>query len=259
MENLKMFSNTEFGELGVMVIDGKEYFPATQCAKLLGYKNPQEAVREKCKGVRKMLTPTAGGSQEANYIHEGDLYRLIVSSKLPAAEKFERWIFDEVLPTIRKTGGYVSDDEAFINTYLPYADEETRSMFRTTLSTVRKQNEIIKQQKAEILHKEDVIVGLVDEISLAEKRQILNRVVRYNHANYRERWALLYREFENKYHIDLSRRLATYNEQNSPKCKNKIDYIDRVLGKIPELYELAAKLYENDVKALVQEMYRVSA
>lgn len=106
MNDLKVFSNTEFGELGVMVIDGKEYFPATQCAKLLGYKNPQEAVREKCKGVRKMLTPTAGGSQEANYIPEGDLYRLIVSSKLPAAEKFERWVFDEVLPSIRKTGGY---------------------------------------------------------------------------------------------------------------------------------------------------------
>lgn len=106
MNDLKVFSNTEFGELGVMVIDGKEYFPATQCAKLLGYKNPQEAVREKCKGVRKMLTPTAGGSQEANYIPEGDLYRLIVSSKLPAAEKFERWVFDEVLPSIRKNGGY---------------------------------------------------------------------------------------------------------------------------------------------------------
>ena len=106
MNDLKVFSNTEFGELGVMVIDGNEYFPATQCAKLLGYKNPQEAVREKCKGVRKMLTPTAGGSQEANYIPEGDLYRLIVSSKLPAAEKFERWVFDEVLPSIRKNGGY---------------------------------------------------------------------------------------------------------------------------------------------------------
>ena len=57
MNDLKVFSNTEFGELGVMVIDGKEYFPATQCAKLLGYKNPQEAVREKCKGVRKNAHP----------------------------------------------------------------------------------------------------------------------------------------------------------------------------------------------------------
>lgn len=106
MNDLKVFSSSEFGELGVMLIDGKEYFPATQCAKLLGYKNPQEAIRDKCKGVRKTLTPTNGGTQTINYIPEGDLYRLIVSSKLPSAEKFERWVFDEVLPSIRRTGSY---------------------------------------------------------------------------------------------------------------------------------------------------------
>lgn len=106
MNDLKVFSSSEFGELGVMLIDGKEYFPATQCAKLLGYKNPQEVIRDKCKGVRKMLTPSNGGNQQVNYIPEGDLYRLIVSSKLPAAEKFERWVFDEVLPSIRQKGSY---------------------------------------------------------------------------------------------------------------------------------------------------------
>lgn len=109
--------------------------------------------------------------------------------------------------------------------------------------------------KKEIEHKEDVIIGLVDDVTLAEKRQILNRVVRYNHANYRERWALLYREFEQKYHLDLHRRFSDHNRDSKPKCKNKLDYIDRVMGKIPELYEIAAKLFENDVKALVAEMY----
>lgn len=106
MNDLKVFSNTEFGELGVMVIDGNEYFPATQCAKLLGYANAKDAVIRHCKGVVKHDLPTNGGKQEVNYIPEGDLYRLIVSSKLPAAEKFERWVFDEVLPSIRKNGGY---------------------------------------------------------------------------------------------------------------------------------------------------------
>lgn len=114
MNELKVFSNSEFGELGVMLIDGKEYFPATQCAVLLGYKNPQEAIREKCKGVRKSLTPTNGGTQPVNYIPEGDLYRLIVSSKLPKAEEFERWVFDEVLPQIRHNGGYISNAEELI-------------------------------------------------------------------------------------------------------------------------------------------------
>lgn len=106
MNDLRVFNNTEFGELGVMIIDGKEYFPATRCAKILGYKEPEKAIREKCKGVSKMDTPTTGGIQKVNYIPEGDLYRLIVSSKLPGAEKFERWVFDEVLPSIRRTGSY---------------------------------------------------------------------------------------------------------------------------------------------------------
>jgi len=106
MNDLKVFSSSEFGELGIMLIDGREYFPATQCARILGYKNPQEAIRKHCKGVRELLTPTAGGSQNVKFIPEGDLYRLIISSRLPAAEKFERWVFDEVLPSIRKNGGY---------------------------------------------------------------------------------------------------------------------------------------------------------
>lgn len=106
MTDLKVFKSTEFGELGVMTVNGKEYFPATQCAKVLGYAKPADAIRNHCKGVLKMETPTAGGVQQVNYIPEGDLYRLIVSSKLPAAEKFESWVFDEVLPSIRQTGGY---------------------------------------------------------------------------------------------------------------------------------------------------------
>lgn len=114
MNELKVFSNSEFGELGVMLIDGKEYFPATQCAVTLGYKNPKDAIIRHCKGVVKRDLPTNGGTQTVNYIPEGDLYRLIVSSKLPKAEEFERWVFDEVLPQIRHNGGYVGNIEELI-------------------------------------------------------------------------------------------------------------------------------------------------
>lgn len=114
MNELKVFSSTEFGELGVMLIDGKEYFPATQCAAILGHENPARAVRKYCKGVTKTVTPTNGGTQTINYIPEGDLYRLIVSSKLPKAEEFERWVFDEVLPQIRHNGGYIGNVEDLI-------------------------------------------------------------------------------------------------------------------------------------------------
>lgn len=110
MNELKIFQNSEFGELGVMMIDGKEYFPAAQCARILGYSNPQKAVRDHCdeEGCTKRSVLTNSGTQEMKFINEGNLYRLIVRSKLPAAKKFERWVFDEVLPEIRHTGGYGS-------------------------------------------------------------------------------------------------------------------------------------------------------
>ncbi len=114
MNELKVFSSTEFGELGVMLIDGKEYFPANQCASILGYAVPKDAITRHCKGALKRRLPTNGGVQEVKLIPEGDLYRLIVSSKLPQAEKFERWVFDEVLPSIRHSGGYVGNVEELI-------------------------------------------------------------------------------------------------------------------------------------------------
>lgn len=108
MNEMQVFQNSEFGELGVLEINGKPYFPATACAKRLGYTNPQKAIRDHCKGVNEMVTSTKGGTQMMRFISEGDLYRLITHSKLPAAERFERWVFDEVLPSIRQTGGYGS-------------------------------------------------------------------------------------------------------------------------------------------------------
>lgn len=108
MNEMQVFQNSEFGELGVLEIEGKPWFPATACARKLGYANPQKAIRDHCKGVNEMVTPTNGGTQTMRFIPEGDLYRLITHSKLPGAERFEKWVFDEVLPSIRKTGGYES-------------------------------------------------------------------------------------------------------------------------------------------------------
>lgn len=113
-----------------------------------------------------------------------------------------------------------------------------------------------KELVKEVEYKEDVIVGLVDEITLAEKRQLINRVVRSGGQNKtQERWTELYKQFEQKYHINLKLRLERYNQENKPKLKNRLDYIDKKLSKIPELYEIACKLYENDIKALMDELY----
>ena len=98
MNDLTIFNSNEFGEIRTVTIDGKPYFVATDVATALGYVNPRKAVNDHCKGVTKRDTPTSSGVQQMSYINEGDLYRLIMKSKLPAAEKFESWVVDEVLP-----------------------------------------------------------------------------------------------------------------------------------------------------------------
>ena len=106
MNELQIFNSEEFGDIRTAEIDGKPYFVGTDVAKALGYNNPRDAVSRHCKGVVKRDAPTSSGIQSMSYINEGDLYRLIMKSKLPSAEKFESWVMDEVLPTIRKTGSY---------------------------------------------------------------------------------------------------------------------------------------------------------
>lgn len=92
--------------------NGNPLFCGTDVAQVLGYANPAKAVINHCKGfpIRKPLE-TAGGIQQVRFISEGDLYRLITSSKLPAAERFEKWVYDEVLPSIRRHGGYMAGQE----------------------------------------------------------------------------------------------------------------------------------------------------
>lgn len=106
MNDIMIFNNEEFGEIRTVEIDGKPYFVANDVAKALGYKRTADAVTAHCKGSVKHRYLTEGGEQEVKIIPEGDVYRLIIRSQLPTAEKFEKWVFDEVLPSIRKTGGY---------------------------------------------------------------------------------------------------------------------------------------------------------
>jgi len=112
MNQLQVFNHPMFGELQVMLVNGEVYFPAIEVAKLLGYSNPFDAIAKHCKqkGLAFYEVLTDGGKQRKKFINEGNLYRLIVRSKLPEAEKFESWVFDEVLPSIRKHGAYMTDD-----------------------------------------------------------------------------------------------------------------------------------------------------
>lgn len=111
MNELKAFNNPDFGEVRTLEENGKVLFCAADVAKALGYTNPNKAVNDHCRAITKRSTPISGKMQEINFIPEGDVYRLIAKSKLPGAERFESWVFDEVLPSIRKTGGYIAGQE----------------------------------------------------------------------------------------------------------------------------------------------------
>ena len=110
--------------------------------------------------------------------------------------------------------------------------------------------EEVEQKTKEIEYKEDVIIGLTDKIDLMDMRQILNTVVRYKGADFRERWRLLYFEFEKKYHLDLKRRIENYNKINRRRI-NKLDYVENILEKLPQLYEIACKLFEGDINQII--------
>lgn len=112
-ENYEIFKNDEFGQIRTVEVEGKPYFVASDIAKALGYKRPSDAVSAHCRYTVKHSIPhpqSKNKTMEVNIIPEGDMYRLITNSELPSAEKFESWVFDEVLPTIRKHGAYMTNE-----------------------------------------------------------------------------------------------------------------------------------------------------
>lgn len=112
MNELQVFQNKQFGNLEILSIEGKEWFPAIQVAEILGYANPRDAISRhtKSKGVVNHDVLSNGGVQSKKFIDEGNLYRLITRSKLPQADEFEEWVFEDVLPSIRKHGLYATDN-----------------------------------------------------------------------------------------------------------------------------------------------------
>lgn len=113
MNALKIFENKEFGEIRVIEKDNEPWFIGKDVAEILGYSNPRDAIYKHVefedKGVAKC--DTLGGSQELTVINESGLYSLILSSKLPGAKKFKQWVTSEVLPSIRRNGGYIANQE----------------------------------------------------------------------------------------------------------------------------------------------------
>lgn len=145
---IKIFENEEFGSLRILKEDnGRIMFCGKDVASALGYSNTKDAIRRHCRwGVKHDLPHPQSPARtiEMVFIPEGDVYRLISHSRLPSAEKFESWIFDEVLPTIRRTGGYVANEDMFVDNYLPFLDDAYRNLFRLQMIAINQLNERIR-------------------------------------------------------------------------------------------------------------------
>ncbi len=148
-------ANYDFHGSAVRIhVDGDTVeYCARDIATALGYTNPNKAIGDHCKGVtNRYPLATAGGVQQAVFISEGDVYRLIVSSQLPAAVEFERWLFDEVVPQIRRTGGYIP---------VQAADDEKSILARAVLiaqNTISEKDKIIEAQRSHIEQTEPLAI-----------------------------------------------------------------------------------------------------
>ena len=150
MNELTIMTNELFGEVRFAEIDGKPYAVANDVAKALGYANPSKATNDHCRNSIKIWgNDSLGRRQEFKAIPEGDIYRLIIRSKLPGADKFERWVFDEVIPQIRKTGGYIP-----VTQEMSDAEIMAKALL-ISQRTIEQKNTIIKEQEERIEYLED--------------------------------------------------------------------------------------------------------
>lgn len=167
--NIKIFENGVFGSLRMINENGKIMFVASDVAKMLGYKNVSDAISKHCRYIAKcdIPHPQGKGTLEVNIIPEGDVYRLIAHSKLPSAEKFESWVFDEVLPSIRKNGGYIAGQETL-------SDEELMAKaLLVAQRTIENKNKQIAEMKPKVDFYNDV-TGSIDTIDIAGVAKVLN-------------------------------------------------------------------------------------
>lgn len=265
--------NTELTVLQKTTLLGKELvvygdtnnplFLAKDVAEWLEYDNGSINKMLQSVDEDEKLTGTifrAGQNRQVWMLTENGLYEVLMLSRKPIAKDFKRGV-KEILKSIRKTGMYMN--EAAMMQYMssPSGLKQILNNWEQDRLKLEASEKKVETQEKIIQHKSDVIEGLVDDLPLAEFRQRINQIVRYGRSSgFQDRFRLLYREFELKYHMDLNRRINSKKaNEMKPEIKGKMDYIDRVLNMIPELYDLACKLFETDVKQLIKKEWKISS
>lgn len=256
----KNLVHPEFGELRTVEIDGEPWFVGKDVATALGYTDTFGALKKHVDTADKQncQNDSFNTPRGMTIINESGLYSLILSSKLPSAKEFKHWVTAEVLPSIRKNGAYIRNQEN-----MTPAEIVARGLIAA--------QKIIEEREKEIVHlnnrcgrltqtiaeKQDVINAISRNVPAPTKRMMLNRVMRRRSPELAQsRWSYLYARFDEIYHKNVKIRMKNYNaEPGHRKCSSILDFIDTVLNMLDELYDLAVKLFESDFTQLMQEMH----
>lgn len=221
---IEIFSNKEFGDVRTILINDTPYFCGSDIAKSLGYAKPSNAISTHCRYTLKQgIATKQGNMSEMTFIPEGDVYRLIIKSKLPNAEKFEAWVMDEVLPTIRKSGGYINNVDLMVNTYFSDIPENQKTLVKGLLANIEG-----LQNKNKVLSKENDL--LVQKNLEWADRPLINSLVRAyatSIGDFGEAWNNFKKELLYKHGINLNSRITNYLNTTGKKTKPKtLDMID---------------------------------
>jgi len=147
---IQTFVNEEFGTVRTLMKDGQPWFVGKDVAVILGYNEPHKAIARHVDEDDRMKHPvidSMGRTQNVTIVNESGFYSLVLASRMPNTKKFKRWVTSEVLPTIRRTGGYVDNEDMFVESYLPFADDAVKNLFRLNLMTIRQLNEKIRRDE----------------------------------------------------------------------------------------------------------------
>lgn len=251
----------EFGNLRTIEIDGEPWFVGKDVAAALGYTKERNALDkhvDKDDALKRGVTDSMGRTQQMTIINESGLYSLILSSKLPSAKEFKHWVTSEVLPSIRKNVAYIRNQEN-----MTPAEIVARGLIAAQNIINEKEKEIaILNGRCGLLtqavdDKQDIINAISRNVPAPTKRMMLNRVMRRRSPELAQsRWSYLYARFDEIYHKNVKIRMKNYNaEPGHRKCYSILDFIEKVLNMLDELYDLAVKLFESDFTQLMQEMH----
>lgn len=233
---IQVFMNEVFGEIRILEQnDGKVLFCGKDVALALNYKDTVNALKAHCKEdgvVKRHLTDSLGRTQEASFITEGNLYRLITHSRRPDAEKFERWVFDDVLPSIRKHGSYSVQSQ--------FADLSPQLQVLIQMETRQKQIEARQAEQATALAGlEQKIQNTCEVIALdktawrKDSEHLINKIARATGEGYggiRLLYEEIYRSIESRAGVSLNTRLTNKRNRMAGEgvCKSKRDKLTRV-------------------------------